>query len=326
MSDKDWWFVDLAAVVAITGGLAFGLLSGVEGVGRIALSIPLVLFLPGYALVAVLFPDEADSEYRPFDDEKTGLRNPLLVDGGLDAVERFILSIVLSVALVPAIALFTTVTPGGIALRSVLVGIALTTIVLTLVAIVARYGCPPERRFSIALSPPFFFRDVSSPYESTSTRRYNVAIAVSLLLLLASVGFAIANPPPHDGFTEFNVETANVTGETETMYDDSYTVGNAQNLTVSITNQEHRETTYTTVVVLQRVSYDDGVTVHEEDHLATEPVTVADGATREQTLEVTPTMAGDDLRLVVLLYEGEPPAEPSEENAYRALHLPIEVA
>ncbi len=36
-------------------------------------------------------------------------------------------------------------------------------------------------------------------------------------------------------------------------------------------------------------------------------------------------MQGDDLRLTLLLYNGEPPAEPTADNAYRVARLPIEV-
>jgi len=105
MSDNQLWYLDLAAVVAVTGALTFGILSGVSGTIRIVLSIPLILFLPGYALVSALFPDKPNDDYRSFDQEKTGLGNPLLVSGGLEAIERTILSVVFSVALVPAITL-----------------------------------------------------------------------------------------------------------------------------------------------------------------------------------------------------------------------------
>lgn len=329
MSDTNWWFFDQAVVIAVTGALTLGILSGIGGIGRIALTIPLVLFLPGYALVSALFPDEPNDEYQSFDDEKTGLGNPLLVSGGLESIERVVLSVVFSVALVPAVTLFATATPRGIVLETVLPALAVLTVILALAAIGARYRCPPDRRFvpTLPAGTPFFARGRPSPYQRVSSRPYNVAIAVGLLLLLASGGFALANPPQHDGFTEFSIETETVSGETQTMYDATYTAGEATELNATITNREHEDRTYTTVVLLERVSgQGDNVTVGESTELDRQTMTVSDGRSKQQRLEITPSMRGEDLRLTLLLYEGEPPAEPTAATAYRTIHLPIEVA
>lgn len=328
MNDTDWWFLDLAIVIATTGALAFGLDAGTTGAFRVLLAIPLVLFLPGYALVALLFPDEPSGEYRPFDDEKTGLQNPL-AGGGLESIERFVLSIVTSVALVAAITLVSSATPRGIVLETVLWGIALFTVVFALLAIVARYRFPPEQRYvpSPAMGSLFFVRRRPDPYGSADPRPFNVAIVVGILLLIASTGFALANPSDGETFTEFYVETDEVTGEVDTIYETTYAVGEPHELPVTIANEEGREVTYTTVALLQEVGYNgDDVTVHREEVLATESATVSSGETHRQSLEVTPTTTGDDLRLLVLLYEGDPPEEPTEENAYRVIRLPIEVS
>ncbi|MFA9415099.1 DUF1616 domain-containing protein [Natrinema sp. HArc-T2] len=329
MSDTNWWFFDLAAGIAVTGALTFGIVSGITGIGRIVLTIPLVLFLPGYALVSALFPDKPNDDYQSFDDEKTGLGNPLLVSGGLEAIERAVLSVVFSVALVPAITLFATVTPGGVTLEPVLLGLAVLTVILASLAIGSRYRCPADRRFVPTLSSttPFFTRSQLSPYDRVNCRPYNIAIAGGLVLLLASGGFALANPPQHDGFTELSVETESVTGDIDTMYESTYPAGESRELGVTITNQEHEEHRYTTVVLLQRVRYEgDDVTVHESTELDRTTATVADGESTRQSLEITPTMRGDDLQLTVLLYDGDPPAEPTVDNAYRVARLPIGVA
>lgn len=331
MSDTDWWFLDLALVIAVTGLLALGLFTvAVPGPIRVLLGVPFLLFLPGYALVAILYPDESDGEYPTFDDENTGLKSPLVSDGGLESIERLILSVVASVAVVPVVALVASVTPWGITARPVIVGIALVTVLLSLFAIVQRYRCPPERRFSLSPSPSalLFSPDRDSFGRSAPNPAvYNVIFLGAIVLLLVSAGFAVANPPEHDGYTEFYMETEEVDGETEVIYDDALNAGESQPMTVYVTNEEHEERSYTTVAVLQQVSYEeDGVTVHEEDVLTSESTTVADGETNEQTLEIEPTMTGDDLRLVFLLYEGEPPEEPTEENAYRTIELPITVS
>ncbi|MHC3436839.1 DUF1616 domain-containing protein [Natrialbaceae archaeon A-gly3] len=325
MSENDWWFLDLALVIVVTGAISFGLFFGVTNVVRIVVAIPLVLFLPGYALVAVLFPDDPSDEYRPFDEERTGLRNPLLVTGGLEVIERFVLSTVCSVFLVPGVALISSATPRGLTPETTLLGVSLLTISLSLVAIVSRYRCPPERRFTPTLSSmvPVYTRSRPDPYDRTNVRPYNVGIALGLALLVATAGLALASPPQHDGFTEFAIETENVTGETDTMYEATYTTGETQELTASITNHEHGERTYTTVLVLERVG-DDGDVVEREE-LDRGSLTLADGDRGYQSLEVTPTIEGEDLRLTLLLYEDEPPTEPTAENAYRTIHLPVVV-
>lgn len=330
MSDSDWWFLDLALIIAVTGLVTFGLFIGVPGPVRILLGIPFLLFLPGYALVAVLYPDSSDDEYQSFDDEKTTRRGPLLSSGGLEPIERFVLSVVASVAIVPAVTLVSSATPWGITVRPIVAGVALATIVFSLLAIVQRYRCPPERRFALSLSGSFllFSADRSAYGRSApSPVLYNAIFLGALVVLLATAGFAVANPPEHDGYTEFYLETEEVNGEMEVMYDDSLSAGESQSVTAYIANEEHEERSYTTVVALQQVSYeDDSVTVHEQDVLASESATVTNGETREQTLEFEPTRTGDDLRLVLYLYEGEPPEGPTGENAYRTIELPVTVS
>ncbi|MXV64120.1 DUF1616 domain-containing protein [Natronorubrum sp. JWXQ-INN-674] len=327
MSDTHWWFFDLAVVIAVAGVVAFGVFSGIDGAVRIVAMIPLVVFLPGYALVSALFPDKPDDDYQSFDEEKTGLGNPLLVTGGLETIERFVLSVVCSVALVSSIALLSSATPRGLTLEPVLSGISLLTVILTLIAIGCRYRCSPERRYapSFSFGSLFFGRDGPNIYAQTNPRPYNVAIVLGLVLVVATAGFAVANPPERNGFTEFSVETEPVTGDVETMYESTYTAGESQELQAAITNQEGDERTYTTVALLQEVSYEDGVTVRETAEMDRRSTTIADGETREQTLEITPTTDGPEFRLTLLLYEDEPPTEPTADSAYRVIQLPIDV-
>ncbi|NGM70448.1 DUF1616 domain-containing protein [Natronolimnobius sp. AArcel1] len=329
MSNTNWWFFDLTLVIVIAGGLSFGIISGISGIGRILLAIPLICFLPGYALVSALFPDEPNEAYQLFDEGKTGLGNPLLASGGLESIERIVLSIVFSVAIVPTITLFASVSPRGVTLEPVLFGIAGVTILCALVSIVARYRCTPTRRYtpSVRSMVPVFTAQATL-YDRPSTRAYNIAIVVGLVLVAGTVGFAVANPPQHDGFTEFAIESEGVDGDQETMYEATFEDEDSHELETTITNHEHEERTYTTVVLLEDVSYGDGnessVTVHEQDEVDRQTETVADGETVHQTLDVTPTMTDSELRLTLLLYDDEPPSEPTAENAYRAIQLPME--
>ncbi|WP_293028239.1 DUF1616 domain-containing protein [Natronococcus sp.] len=330
MSDSDWWFFDLALVIAATGFVTFGLFTPVSGAVRVLLGIPLLLFLPGYAFIAVLYPDTSEAEYRAFDDETQGSNRSTLNSGGLQPIERFVLSIVASTAIVPAVALVATVTPWGITILPVLAGTALVTIVLSLAGIVQRYRCPPNRRYTPSVSgSTLLFSNAGDSFgrSDPSARPYNVMFLAALLVLAAVAGFAVASPPDHDSYTEFYLETEEVDGDTEYLYDESLSAGETESVTAYIANEEHEERSYETAVALQDVNYDnDSVSVNDQDVLTTDSVTVAHGETHEQTLAFEPTMTGDDVRLVLFLYEGEAPDDPDEESAYRMIKLPVTVS
>jgi len=76
------------------------------------LAILLVVFIPGYVLVAVLFPDNKE----------------------LDWIERSALSLGLSIAVVPLISLILNFTPFGIRFAPLVVTVALFIVVVGLAA------------------------------------------------------------------------------------------------------------------------------------------------------------------------------------------------
>jgi uncharacterized membrane protein len=330
MSDHSrWWFADLV-VVALLAGLAAGQIQlGTTGPTRIALAMPLLLLFPGYALVALLFPEVGETPDEPFDTDRTGLWKPHSGPDGIDRVVRFALSVVMSVALVAVVALVANVTPWGIALWPILAGLVIVTAGCCLLGLVRRWRCPADRRFAPAVGSfwsGLFYSARDTPFGGPNRAVYNVAIGVSLLLLVTSTGYAVANPPDHEGFTELYVDTDPVSGDDQSMYQSRYVRGESQEFAVNVTNREHEERQYTTVVLLQRVNDSgDGTSMRAETELARDTVTVADGATERQAFDITPTMSGEDLRLVVLLYADGAPADPSADNAYRVLRLPITV-
>lgn len=327
MSDSDWWFFDLTLVIAVTGFVTFGLFTAISGPIRILLGLPLLLFLPGYAFVSVLYPDAPETEYRAFDDESPGSERSVLNNGGLQPIERFALSVVTSLAIVPAVTLVSTVTPWGITLLPILAGTALVTIALSVLGIVQRYRCPVERRFTPSISDStLLFSSTGDSFgrSDPSVRPYNIMFLVALLVLVAIAGFAVANPPEHDSYTEFYLETEEVDGDTEYVYDESLSTGESNSVTAYIANEEQEERSYTTVVAIQDVSYgNDSATVNGQEVLTSESVTVSDGETHEQTLEFEPMSIGENHRLVLFLYEGEAPDDPDEESAYRTITLPV---
>jgi uncharacterized membrane protein len=82
-----------------------------------------VLFIPGYVTVEALFPKGRD----------------------LDGIERFALSVGLSLALVPLIGLLLNYTPWGIRLDPIVISLTILTVALTGVALGRRFRMSVER-------------------------------------------------------------------------------------------------------------------------------------------------------------------------------------
>jgi uncharacterized membrane protein len=81
------------------------------------------------------------------------------------------------------------------------------------------------------------------------------------------------------------------------------------------------------VVELQRVQVrNNSTTVLEEDRLRAWQFRVADNRTVTRNHSIAPTLTGQRLRLAYLLYRGQPPADPTVENAYREVHLWVNVS
>jgi len=122
---------DLALVILLTlSCIPFVLVPPLnETPVRIILGLLLVLFLPGYSLIAALFPRKDD----------------------LDGIERIALSFGLSIAVVPLLGLALDYTPFGIRLVPVLVVLSVFTVLLAVIAGVRRLGLPEGERFVVVV-------------------------------------------------------------------------------------------------------------------------------------------------------------------------------
>ena len=128
-------------------------------------------------------------------------------------------------------------------------------------------------------------------------------------------------------FTEFYVLSTNETGAPiADDYPRNFTAGEREPLLVGVENHEDRRTGYTVVVELQRLAERGNETrVIRQRELDRFSLTLAPGESVRHNRSVEPTMTGRDLRLTFLLYRGTPPREPTVGNAYREVHLWIDV-
>ena len=83
---------------------------------RLILALPLILFIPGYVLLAALFPDSSD----------------------IDAIERIVLSIGTSIIITPLIGLCLNFTPWGIRLDPLIISLTIVIVILVIVAGIRR--------------------------------------------------------------------------------------------------------------------------------------------------------------------------------------------
>lgn len=332
MSPLDRWYVDLSLVAFLTGLAVLTVAFGVTGILRTAVAVPLVTILPGYAFVSLLYPATGNHAVRTFDENERGLRNPLPTKEGVDTLERFVFAVISTVFIVPMIALAANFTPWGITLYPLLFGTTGVTILFTVLGLIRRYRLPAERRYNPHIGRVLSnvtFSDAGSAFAANDSRRrlFNIALGVSLVLLVSSVGYAAMNPPQEGGFTELYVNTDNVTGDTQSMYPSQFVAGETRTLSVNVTNLEHEQTQYEAVVAIQRTN-DTGTDaqVVESSRAGSKTATLEHSETRTMNFEVSPTMRGSDLRMVVYLYQGQAPDNPTMDSAYQTLRLPITVA
>lgn len=204
----------LIAIVVITLVL-FPVVVFTTGLLRIALSLPFVLFLPGYALLSALFPRQGD----------------------LDRIERVALSFGLSIAVVPLIGLILNYTPWGIKLYPVLISITLFIIAASAVGWYRQWKLPQVDRLHFAFN-------IRLP-DWAGMPKLDKALSVSLIIaILAAVGclaYVIATPKQGEKFTEFYI--LGQAGKTED-YPRDIIAGQAVHLIVGIVNHEHQSTSY----------------------------------------------------------------------------------
>lgn len=311
---------DLGVVVLLTALTYLAVFAPVfrETRLRIVVTIPFVLFVPGYAIVAALFPEAANA------DEETGP----LSGRGIDGVTRIALSLATSLAVVPLVGLLLNFTPFGIRPLPVLVSTSAITLVATVAAAVRRWELPEDERFAVPYERwvATARRELFEP-ESRLDAALNVALVLSLLLAAGSVGYAVSAPKEGESFTELYLLTETDTGElVADGYPANLTEGESAPLYVGIENHEHRSVDYTVIVELQRVETSSGtVNVTEAEELHRFEPSVGHGETWRNRHDVTPGMNGERLRLVYLLYKGEPPSRPAVDSADQEVHLWLNV-
>ncbi len=150
---------------------------------RIIFAIPLALFIPGYLLMLVFFPKRKD----------------------IGEIERLILSIGMSVAIIPLIGLLLNFSPWGIRLDPLVTSIILF---ILLMAIFARYrliSLPPSDRYGFPFDQitGLFKNNTNTAKISSGDRILSTILIIGFCLAIGITAFIVTTPKHDENFTEF---------------------------------------------------------------------------------------------------------------------------
>jgi uncharacterized membrane protein len=230
---------------------------------RIIFGIPFVLFLPGYSLMAALYP------------RKTGISGK----------ERILWSIGLSIAIVPLVGLCLNLIPAGISLIPAVVGITSFIFIMSVVAWYRRRSLVEYERFSVSftLSSPLRWREQTTP-----DRVLSIGLILAILCAFGVIGYKITTPVPEERITEFYI--LNVEGNAFD-YPDRLKIDEEGKVIIVITNSEHDEMTYRLEVMI------DGVLEN-----TIRDITLGHGETKQTEIIFNFSHAGDNQKVEFALY------------------------
>ncbi len=296
---------------------------------RVPIGIIFVLFAPGYALVATLFPERGESlakaaaletddqsESHGLDPRFWNAPWPTRIDG----IERVAYAVGTSLVVVPIITVSLDLTPWGIRLIPFMVAISTFTLITTAVATVRRWTIPPSERFRVPYRS-WLATGRTAVFDTRADAALNLLLIASVILAAGSIGYAATVLPQDDEFSTIYLLSED--GELEgDGYPTDLEPGTRAEITVGIENREDRTVNYTVAVVEQEIDSNGNDTiVAEQRELDRLDVRVNPGKSAEFGYELEPTMAAEDTRVVWLLYLGDVPEDPSITNANRHVYL-----
>jgi len=318
---------DLAVVtgLAVTIGAIQTSLLPVPNPIRTLSGFPLLFLLPGYALVAALFPESRPIIARSPDSQSTFFGREL---GGRSdesrTVVRLTLSVVASIAVssLVGIALGTTI---GFTRGQFAVGLTSVTALSAVVALARRAPLDSEQRYAPAVGGRLVESTRSIGRGGPIGGLVRLVVITSLLVSLGSAAYAVSVPQQGETPTELYLLTENETGElTASGYPSTLGAAEPQTLWVGVQNNERVEQQFTVVVTIDRVvTADNRSVVIEQSEVDRFSNTLVPGQWWRQPYKVDSQLSGSNLRLTHYLYRGDAPAEPTAEGAYRVTYIQL---
>ena len=199
---------------------------------RIILALPVVLFIPGYSVVAALYPKDHDVEL----------------------IERIALSFGLSIVVVPLIGYGLTFTPWGIRLDPLVTVICIFTLVMIGIAQHRRNQVPLPDRFSMPFSDIAAAgkKELFPATNSRVDRLLGIILSLGILAAALTTIFVFSVPKGGEKFSEFYLLDEN---RTTARYPNLTLVGQDYPMYVGVGNHESRNITYTIETWMMRTEF-----------------------------------------------------------------------
>lgn len=273
------------------------------------LGVPFLLFYPGYAVVAAVFPEHS----RRIDATEVRPQEPP------SPLARVTLSLAVSPVIVAVVA--TALSPlRAIELGPVLLGVTLVTLALLSVAGIRRLQLPVHLRAGYSLSGLRSALAAGVPGNSVQSLAFVIA---ALALVSVSIA-AVAIPPAGEAYTETYLLTED---DGEFVADGLPTdadPGETAQFHVGIENHENEPVEYEAVTVLQEVDGSGEVT--SQTRADGFSVSLGDDEEAIERQSFTAAAAGSDerLRVQVLVFEGSAPEEPTAGSADHVLQFSLD--
>ena len=215
------YYLDIILILALTLlTVAFVLIPPLNKTSlRTILGILLVLFIPGYSLIAALFPKWGD----------------------LDGIERAALSFGLSIAVTPLIGLGLNYTPWGIRLDPILISLTIFTLAMSIIAYLRRRSLPEGEKYFVPLGE--FTRNIKESFkgESKNEKILSIILIISIILAISTTVYIIVKPKQGEKFTEFYILGPD--GKASN-YPTNLTPGDKGRVIIGLVNHEYATTEY----------------------------------------------------------------------------------
>ena len=234
-SKRSW---DLSLIIILSIVLALFIYVVPEFPGRIVIGLPFILFFPGYALIATLFPEKKS----------------------LDLIERIALSFGLSIAVVPLIGFGLNYTPFGIRLDPILWSLIAFNVAFSIAGMWRRgRSIEPFLPFKVDAITALAKKELNSG--TKLDRALTVVLVLAILSSVVALVYVIAVPRQGEAFSEFYLLGP---GGKATNYPHNLTIGENASVTVGLANHNYRTINYTVEVWLVNYTHaNNSTTVHE---------------------------------------------------------------
>lgn len=265
-----------------------------------AVALGALLIVPGYTLVAALFPGS----------------HVTTEDGSPTVAERLLFGVAASVALAMVLGVVLSVSGAGFSREAVLGGVTLLTLGFTAIAAVRRRGL--ESTVPVD-------RDALTAWSGWETPDQGLTVGLAVLaavaiLWLGALGAGVGG----ESLVETYLLTESDDGYVAVGYPTTFEAGEARPIQVGVENHRDEPVSYTVIVVQQRVAPDDPTVVREQSELDRFGLTVPPGTERTREHALAPETTGD-IRVRYLFYERNPPPTVGEATATQQLQLWVTV-